>query len=278
MDEPHATVLVEIDEGVAVVTLNRPEKKNAINFQMDAELHDALWRLDRDESVRAIVITGAGDAFCAGFDMSAGAATFGAETHAAHDETLGVDSDSVAERAAFWRMVTPTIAAINGAAMGVGITLPLLFDVRLAAEDAKIGFVFTRRGIIPEANSNWILPRLIGVSRALELLMSGRTISGTEAAAYGIVSRALPRDELMPAALEFARDMAANTAPGSVAIVKHLVYRGLEETDRLAAMQRETKLTWFAGEQPDAIEGVMAFIERRPPAWKGSKHVELPDV
>jgi enoyl-CoA hydratase/carnithine racemase len=175
-------------------------------------------------------------------------------------------------------MVTPTIAAINGAAMGVGITLPLLFDVRLAAEDAKIGFVFTRRGIIPEANSNWILPRLIGVSRALELLMSGRTISGTEAAAYGIVSRALPRDELMPAALEFARDMAANTAPGSVAIVKHLVYRGLEETDRLAAMQRETKLTWFAGEQPDAIEGVMAFIERRPPAWKGSKHVELPDV
>ena len=272
-----ATVLVDVDDGVAIVTLNRPEKRNAINFQMDAELHAALERLDRDESVRAIVITGAGEAFCSGFDISAGAATFGAETHAAHDETLGVDSDAVAERAAFWRMATPTIAAINGAAMGVGITLPLLFDIRLAAESAKIGFVFTRRGIIPEANSNWLLPRLIGVSRALELLMSGRTITGKEAAEYGIVSRALPTDEVLPAALELARDIATNTAPGSVAIVKRLVYQGLEETDRIAAMQRETKLTWLVGEQPDAMEGVLSFLERRPPVWRGTKHVELPN-
>lgn len=269
------TVLVDVDDGVATVTLNRPDKRNAINFEMDRELHEALWGLDADEAVRAIVITGAGRAFCGGFDLSAGG--FGADAHAAHDEALGVDSDSVAERAAFWRMVTPTIAAINGAAVGVGLTLPLLWDIRLAAEDAKLGFVFTRRGIIPEANSTWLLPRLVGVSRALELLISGRTITGTEAAELGVVSRALPADELLPATLELAHDIAANTAPGSVAMVKRLVYDGLEQTDRLASMQRETKLTWFVGEQPDAVEGVMSFVEKRPPEWKGSKHLEPPE-
>jgi len=272
------TVLVEIDGGVATVTLNRPDKANAIDFELDRELHDALWALDADESVRAIVITGAGKAFCGGFDISAGAATFGGDMHAAHDESLGVDSDSVAERAAFWTMATPTIAAINGAAIGVGITLALLFDIRIVADDAKVGFVFTRRGILPEANSTWLLPRLVGTSVALELLLAGKTISGSEAAELGVASRALPRDGVVAAALELAHDIAANTAPASVAIAKRLVYEGLGETDRLAAMQRETKLTWFVGEQPDAVEGVMSFLEKRPPSWSGSKHLELPDV
>ncbi len=198
------TILVDVDDGVATVTLNRPEKKNAISLQMEQDLHDALWGLDADDTVRAIVVTGAGDAFCSGFDLSGGAGVFGKEGHEEHDRELGVDSDSVSQRVAYWRMATPIISAINGAAVGVGITLPLLMDIRFAAEDAKLSFVFTRRGILPDASSHWLLPRVIGVANALDLLMTGRTITGREAAELGLVSKALPKDEVLPAALAFA--------------------------------------------------------------------------
>ena len=192
--------------------------------------------------------------------------------HEEHDRELGTDSDSVSQRVAYWRMATPIICAINGAAVGVGITLPLLMDIRFAAEDAKISFVFTRRGILPDASSHWLLPRVIGVANALDLLMTGRTITGREAAELGLVSKALPKDEVLPTALEFAHDLAANCAPASVALVKRLVYRFLGETDQEAAMALETKLVWWTGEQPDAIEGVMSWMERRAPEWKLSKH------
>lgn len=272
------TIITEVDEiGVATITLNRPEQRNAINFEMDRAFHDAMWGFDADDDVRAIVVTGAGKAFCSGFDLSAGGEAFGRATHEAHDRQLGVDSDSVAERAAFWNMRTPVIAAINGAAIGVGLTLPLLFDIRIAAEDAKLAFIFPRRGILPEANSTWLLPRIVGLSWALELLLTGRTISGAEAAQMGLVSRAVPGDQVLEEALELARDIAVNCAPTPIAITKKLVYQGLGETDRLAAMQRETKLTWWIGEQPDAVEGVMSFFEKREPRWSGSKHVEIPE-
>ncbi len=274
----YETILTEVDDaGVATITLNRPDQRNAVNLRMDKELQDALWGFEADEAIRVIVMTGAGKAFCSGADISGGEATFGAEAHEAHDRELDLDSDSIAERYALWTMSTPIIAAINGAAIGAGLTLPLLFDIRYAAEDAKLAFVFTRRGIMAEANSTWLLPRLVGLSRGLELLISGRRFSGVEAAEIGLVSRALPRDEVLPAAQELARDIAVNTAPGSVALVKRLVYEGLGQTDRLAAMQRETKITWWVGEQPDAVEGVMSFLERRAPDWKGTKHVVLPE-
>ncbi|MBV6510016.1 MAG: putative enoyl-CoA hydratase echA8 [Acidimicrobiales bacterium] len=272
------TIITEVDEvGIATITLNRPEQRNAINFEMDRAFHDAMWSFDADDDVRAIVVTGAGKAFCSGFDISAGGEAFGRATHEAHDQQLGVDSDSVAERAAFWNMRTPVIAAINGAAVGAGLTLPLLFDIRIAAEDAKLAFIFPRRGILPEANSTWLLPRLVGLSRALELLLTGKTISGAEAARIGLVSRAVPRDQVLDEALELARDIAVNCAPTPVAITKKLVHEGLGETDRLAAMQRETRLTWWIGEQADAVEGVVAFFERRQPKWSGSKHVGIPE-
>lgn len=268
------TVLVEIDQGVGTVTLNRPEKMNAMNRALGAELDAAIWGLEADESVRAIVVTGAGRAFCAGIDLSAGGDTFGGEQTRERDEGT---AHEIVERYSYWKMSTPVIAAINGAAIGAGLTVPLLFDVRYAAEDARLAFPFTRLGIIPEANSTWLLPRLVGVSRALELLLSGRPFSGREAAEIGLVSRALPRDEVLGAALELARGIAENTAPASVAVTKRIVYQELERNDRAAAMARETGAVWWIGQQPDAREGVVAQIERRPPSWKGSKHVKLPD-
>jgi enoyl-CoA hydratase/carnithine racemase len=265
------TIIVDVDRGVATVTLNRPEMKNAMNLRMEQELHDAMWGLEADDDVRAIVVTGAGDAFCSGFDISDPAA-FGADMHKEHDEQLGVDSDTMSERVAYWRMATPVIGAINGSAIGAGLTVPMLYDVRFAAEDAKLSFRFTRLGILPDAASHWLLPRIVGVSRAMELLMTGRTFTGAEAAELGLVSKALPRDQVLPAAQDFAHDLAANCAPASVALVKRLVNRFLGEPDIAAAMALETKLVWWSGEQPDAMEGVMAWMQRRPPEWKLSKH------
>lgn len=267
----YETILVDVDRGVATVTLNRPEMKNAMNLQMEQELHGAMWGLEADDDVRAIVVTGAGDAFCSGFDISDPAA-FGADVHEQHDKELGTDSDSVWERVAYWRMATPVIGAINGAAIGAGLTVPMLYDVRFAADDAKLSFRFTRLGILPDAASHWLLPRIVGVSRAMELLMTGRTFTGAEAAELGLVSKALPKAEVLAAAQEFAHDLATNCAPASVAMVKRLVNRFLGESDIAAAMALETKLVWWSGEQPDAMEGVMAWMQRRPPEWKLSKH------
>jgi enoyl-CoA hydratase/carnithine racemase len=271
------TVLVAVEGGVATLTLNRPERGNAFNHTMDREFHEAMWALEAADEVRVIVVTGAGKVFCGGVDLEPAGDVFGAGAHEAHDAALGVDSDTVGERAAFWRMRTPVIGAINGSALGAGLTVPMLFDIRYVAEDAKLGFVFTRRGIFPEANSNWLLPRLVGLGTALDLLLTGRMFSGREAVEMGLASRALPREEVLPAALELARDLAANTAPASVGIAKEMIYAALREPDRMASMRLETKITWWLGTHPDAMEGIMAFLQRRPPQWSGSKHLELPE-
>jgi enoyl-CoA hydratase/carnithine racemase len=270
------TVLVDLDDGVATLTLNRPEAMNAFTPTMDREFHEAMWLLEADEAVRVIVVTGAGRAFCSGIDMAGGADVFGAEAHEAHDAAQGVDSDSVPDRSAFWTMRTPVIGAINGAAVGAGLTVPMLFDLRIVADDAKLGFVFARRGIVPDANINWLLPRMVGVERALELLMSGRMFSGTEAVEMGLALKAVPKDQVLPEALALARDLATHSAPAAAGLVKQLVYEFLGETDRKAAFAKETKVIWWVGEQPDAMEGIMSFLEKRTPAWTTSKHAELP--
>jgi enoyl-CoA hydratase/carnithine racemase len=161
--------------------------------------------------------------------------------------------------------------------VGVGITLPLQWDMRIVAEEAKIGFVFNRRGIIPEANSQWILPRLVGMSRALDLLITGRVFSGAEAASYGIALEALPADQVLPRALEVARDIAKNTAPVSVAITKRLMYEQLADTDRIAAQDCESRLFGWAGRQADAREGISAFLDKRDPDWKLGKASDFPE-
>jgi enoyl-CoA hydratase/carnithine racemase len=271
------TVLVENDDGVATLTLNRPDAMNAFDPTMDREFHEAMWLLDADDAVRVIVVTGAGRAFCSGIDLSGGADVFGAEAHDAHDAAQGVDSDSVPDRSAFWTMRTPVIGAINGAAVGAGLTVPMLFDLRIVAEDAKLGFVFTRRGIVPDANIHWLLPRLIGVERALDLLVTGRMFSGAEAVTMGLALKAVPRADVLAEAQALAREVATSSAPAASGLVKQLVYEFLGETDRKAAFARETKVIWWSGEQPDALEGVMSFLEKRPPVWTTSKNVELPE-
>jgi enoyl-CoA hydratase/carnithine racemase len=218
------------------------------------------------------VVTGSGRDFCVGADLERGGTTFDRS-----DDTLRAER---ADRPALrpWEMATPIIAAINGSAVGVGLTLPMQWDIRIAAADAKLGFVFNRRGVIPEANSTWIVPRLVGVARAMDVLLTGRLFTGEEAAAMGLVSRAVEREQVLPVALEIAHDIAANTAPVSVALTKRLVYEGLAEPDRNAAQAREGRAFWWTGRQADAAEGVSAFLQKRPPEWKLSKRTPVPPL
>lgn len=268
----YETILLERRGAVGVVTLNRPDRRNAYTARMGVELHQAFEALEADDGVRAIVVTGAGRDFCVGADLERGGGTFNRS-----DETVRQER---ADRPALrpWEMATPIIGAINGSAVGVGLTLPMQWDIRVAAADAKLGFVFNRRGVIPEANSTWIVPRLIGVARAMDVLLTGRLFTGQEAADLGLVGRAVERDRVLPIALEIAEDIAANTAPVSVALTKRLVYEGLTEPDRSAAVTREGRAFWWSGRQADAAEGVRAFLEKRPPEWKLSKRTPVPPL
>jgi enoyl-CoA hydratase/carnithine racemase len=267
----YETILLERRAGVAVVTLHRPERRNAYTARMGAELNEAFAELEADDAVRAIVVTGAGRDFCVGADLERGGDTFKREN---------LEDRGAPARPAIrpWEMATPIIAAINGSAVGVGLTLPMQWDIRVAAADAKLGFVFTRRGVIPEASSTWIVPRLVGVARAMDLLLTGRLFTGEEAAAMGLVGRAVERERVLPVALEIAGDIAANTAPVSVALTKRLVYEGLAEPDRNAAAAREGRAFWWSGRQADAAEGIRAFLEKRPPEWKLSKRTPVPPL
>ena len=262
----YQTIRVAVDAGVALVTLHRPEALNAVTPRMGRELGHVFSELENDEAVRAIVVTGAGRAFCAGAALDPEGSTF--RSPRAPDEEMGPHLSDISP----WNMTTPVIAAINGAAVGLGITYPLQWDIRIAAEDAKIGFVFTRRGLIPEANSLWLLSRLVGASCALELLLTGRTFTGSEAAEMGLVTAAVPAARVLEAALETARDLAAHTAPASVALTKRLFYEQLASTDRASCRAVERRVFQWIASQPDAAVGISSFLERRPAVWKMSKH------
>lgn len=260
-------------QAVGLITLNRPERRNAYTPHMGAELRDAFGDLEEDDGIRAIVVTGAGDSFCVGADLGGGAGSF---DRRGEDEQVARDRDRTDRSPAAWELRTPIIGAINGSAVGVGLTLPMQWDVRIVARDAKLGFVFNRRGVMPEANSTWLVPRLIGVSRAMELLLTGRLFSGADAAAMGLASQALDAAEVLPAALALGEDIARNVAPLSAAVTKQLVNRFLSEPDPKAAQALESRLFWWLGQQADAREGVASFLERRAPVWRLSKHAELP--
>ncbi len=263
------TITVAVEERVATITLNRPERLNAYTVKMGAELLQTLARLDDSDETRAIVVTGAGRAFCAGMDLQGGGDTFSDD--GAFDETRRLE-----QRVQPWNFNTPIIAAINGPAVGIGATLPLQWDIRMAAQSAKIGFVFTRRGILSEAGSTWILPRLIGMSKAMDLLLTGRIVKADEALELGLVSRVLPDTELLEAARATALDIARFTAPVSVAITKRLLWRQLMTDDPVVAKAREDALFTWTGKQVDAAEGVHSFLEKRTPEWKLSAARDMP--
>jgi len=259
-DPPMEQVELDRRGRVAILTLSRPDRLNAWTPRMAFEFHSALRDLDADDAARAIVVTGAGRAFCAGAELDASGDTFATDGKWAVDEAL-------TEATRPWNLRTPVIGALNGHAVGIGATLPLGFDVRVASEDAKIGFVFTRRGIVPEASSTWILPRLIGLGRAMELLLTGRVMRADEALAYGVVDRVVPKDQVLDEALALAEQIAVHAAPVSVAITKRLLWRQLGEPDPERARQLEDRLFYWSGQQPDASEGVRSFLDKRDPEW-----------
>ena len=259
-------VIYEVREGVATVTLNRPDKLNAMTAQMGAEMGDAMAEADADDAVRVVVLTGAGRAFCAGADLGSGS-RFAAGWGGVEREYREMMPMEVRK---------PVIAAINGHAVGAGLTWPLQADIRYVANDAKLSFAFVRRGVLPELASHVILPRLAGLAKAAELLLSGRTFLGDEAVEYGVATRSLPKEEVLPAALELAGDIAANAAPLSVAIAKQLIWEGVG-LDLAEWRKREGRLLAWTTKHPDSREGTIAFLEKRAPEWKGRPSAEMPD-
>jgi enoyl-CoA hydratase/carnithine racemase len=249
---------VLIANGIAVLTLDRPDDRNAFSGPMGTSLAAAYCECDARDDVRAVVLTGAGSAFCVGADLAAGAETFARRTEA------GFSADPVGFPA--WNVRKPVIAAINGHAVGIGLTLAMQCDIRLVAREAKLAFAHVRRGVLPDAHSHWTVPRIIGFARTAELFLTGRTFTGDEAAAMGLATRALPAAEVLDAALAIARDVAANTAPLAVALSKRLLWESAA-LDREEVGRRETAYHHVVMGRADALEGVMAFLERRPPRW-----------
>jgi enoyl-CoA hydratase/carnithine racemase len=268
----YETVTVDRTDGVAVLTLDRPERRNAWTPQMAAETNDAFRRLDADDEVHVVVVTGAGDAFCAGADLG------GADAFADVDPgapTTWRDPTYWRELVPPWSLRKPVVAAINGHAVGVGLTFALQCDLRFVADDAKLAFAFVRRGVLAELASHVILPRLVGVERAADLLLSGRTFTGADAAAMGLASSALPRADVLPAALAWARDVATNTAPVSVALSKRLLWEGLTSSPGEMVRREQELLPWLCN-QLDAVEGVASFLDKREPNWTMGASRDLP--
>lgn len=256
-----------LEDGVAVVTLHRPEQRNAFSGRMGEELSHAYARCDADDEVRVVVLTGAGDAFCVGADMAAGAETFGPQ-----------DADEFSAMPLSMRACDvrkPVIAALNGHAIGIGLTLALQCDLRFVAREGQYGILQVRRGVMPDCGAHWTLPRLIGLARAADLLLTGRKFGGEEAVALGVANRALPAAEVLAAARETAREMGIHTAPLSAAITKRLLWQSADLD--LAEVERfETELHHHLMGRPDAVEGVMAFLERRSPRWRASVAQDWP--
>lgn len=261
----------DVAERVATITLARPERRNAWTRRMGHEFRTALAAAAADCGVRAIVVTGAGTDFCVGADLEGGGAVF-AEQAAA--EAAGETRRPL--RA--WEVPKPIIGALNGTAAGVGATLPLQWDVRLAGERTRLGFVFVRRGLVPEAGSTWILPRLVGMSRAAELLLTGRMLGAEEALAWGLVSRVVPDAQLVETARTLAREVAAGTAPVATALTKRLLWRHAGSDDPAAAEALEARVFAWAKERAEAREGLRAFADKRAPVWPEDAGFEVPDL
>lgn len=270
-------ILYATQDRVLTLTLHRPERLNAFTGRMLSELLDALERADADDDVRAIVVTGAGRAFCAGADLSAGATTFDVRERA---QDVGIEAARDGGGRLALRLYAckkPLIAAINGPAVGVGITMTLPMDVRLASSDARFGFVFARRGLLPEAASSWFLPRLVGISQALEWTFSGRVFSAQEALAGRLVRSVHAPGELLPAAYALAREIADHTSAVSIALTRQLLWRMLGADHPMQAHRLDSRGIRALGQSADAREGVSSFLEKRTPQFSARPSSDMPD-
>jgi enoyl-CoA hydratase/carnithine racemase len=266
----------DVADHILTITLDRPDRLNAWTPTMADELIEAFDGADADDDVRAVIVTGAGRGFCAGADLERGGSTFDWRARQAGDEVPRDNGGQVALR--IFDSTKPVIAAINGPAVGVGITMTLPMDIRLAAEDARIGFVFARRGIVPEACSSWFLPRIVGISQAMEWAATGRVFSAQEALAGGLVRSLHPAGELLDAARGLAAEIAGNAAPVSVAITRRLMWTMLGADHPMAAHQADSRGMFSRGQSDDAREGVTSFLEKRPPRFTDKVSDGLPDL
>lgn len=283
----YETILYDVDDRILTITLNRPDKLNSFTTRMLIELIDAIDRADADDDVRAVIVTGAGRGFCAGADLSQGANTFDRANRVdteERDQLTGASTDLDKMRDGGGRLTLrlfesrkPLIAAINGPAVGVGVTMTLPMDIRLASTTARIGFVFARRGLVPEACSSWFLPRVVGLSQALEWTYSGRVFDAEEALAGGLVRSLHEPSELLSAARSIASDIADNTSAVSIAMTRHMMWKMLGADHPMEAHKVDTRAIRTMGAGADAKEGVMSFLEKRPAEFSQSASDDMPD-
>jgi len=273
----YSQILYSVDEHIATLTLNRPDKLNAFTVTMMREMIDAFGRVDADDDVRAVIVTGAGRGFCAGADLSGGGETF---AHGGSDQTeerVIRDGGGMVSLRIF-ECVKPVIAAINGPAVGVGVTMTLPMDIRLASTSAKFGFVFARRGIVPEACSSWFLPRIVGINQALEWCYSGRVFTAEEALSGGLVRSVHEPDDVLPAARAIAAEIVDNTSPVSVALTRKMMWSMMTADHPMEAHRVDSRAINERGRSADAREGVESFLEKRPARFADKVSDGLPDI
>jgi enoyl-CoA hydratase/carnithine racemase len=279
---PLETTRYAVDRGIATITLDRPDKLNAYNARMRVELEALIDETDADDEVRAVIVTGAGRAFCAGADLSAGGKTFDRHAHGGDPlrESLRVGDvyrdGGGTTTLRLYRSLKPIIGAINGAAVGIGVTMQLPMDIRMASTAARFGFVFARRGITPEAASSWYLPRLVGMQTALEWCLTGRIFGADEALARGLVRSVHAPDELLPAARALAREIADHAAPVSVALTRQMMWRLSAAPHPMFAHRIDSRSIQARGQSADAREGVEAFLEKRPAVFADRVSADMP--
>lgn len=284
-------ILLEKADGIATLTLNRPEKFNAMSPRMMAEIIAAFDETDADDEVRAVIITGAGKGFCGGADLSQGADIFDKDKkvegrdskgHRRADGSFDYAHEDARDGGGklalrMFASLKPLIGAINGAGVGVGASMTLPMDIRIASDKGRLGFVYARRGIVFECCSSWFLPRIIGIAKALELSFSGRVLSAEELKDAGLVSEVVAPDQLLPRAYEIAREIADNTAPVSIALMRQMAWRSLGMNHPMEAHKIESRGICTRGASPDASEGVKSFIEKRLPDFPAKVSVDMPD-
>ncbi len=282
------TIRYELADRIATITLHRPEKLNAFTAQMMGEMIEAFDLADADDNVHAVIVTGAGRAFCAGADLSAGTATFDYDKRDAGDSPVRADGsidyahEAVRDNAGkltlrIFRCLKPVIGAINGPSVGVGATMQLAMDLRLASETARFGFVFPRRGLVPEGAAAWFLPRIVGIARALEWSMSGRIFDAQEALAGGLVRSLHSPDSLAGAARALATEMTSHSAPVSVALTRQMMWRGLGMAHPMEAHRIDSRAIYSRGSTPDVAEGVQSFLDKRAPVFPNTVSGDMPD-
>lgn len=272
----YSTLLYDVKDGILTLTLNRPEALNAFNRDMMNEMIDALDKADADDNVRAIIVTGAGRAFCAGADLAGGGNTFNADARPDRESGLNRDGGGLLTLR-IYECKKPMIAAVNGPAVGVGVTMQLPMDIRIAADVAKFGFVFARRGIVPEACSSYFLPRVVGISQALEWCYTGRVFPADEALRGGLVRSVHPKDELLNVACGIAREIADNTSAISVSLIRHMMWKMLGADHPMEAHKVDSRGIYYLGRSPEAKEGVESFLEKRPARFPGKVSKDMPE-